>query len=95
MFLYIGQETVIPAGDVIGIFDLETTTAPRDGRTRDFLARAEKRGGVRAVSALLPKSFLVCADGTGRETVLLSHLSPSTLRRRVENPLNGLEPEEP
>ena len=32
----------------------------------------------------LPKSFLLCeSDGVGR--VYVSHLAPSTLRRRVEN----------
>ena len=38
MYLHLGQSVVDPFRDVIGIFDLDTTTASR--LTRDFLSRA-------------------------------------------------------
>ena len=46
---------------------------------------AQSRGEIIYLSGTeLPKSFLLCeSDGVGR--VYVSHLAPSTLRRRVEN----------
>ena len=60
MFLHIGQDTVVRGEEIIGIFDIENTTVTKN--TRGFLAAAEKRGQTVAVSAELPKSFVVCRD---------------------------------
>ena len=38
MYLHLGQSVVVPFRDVIGIFDLDTTTDSRI--TREFLKRA-------------------------------------------------------
>ena len=60
MFIHLGQETVVNEKEIIGIFDLESTTISK--KTRDFLSKAEKRKEVITVSYELPKSFIVCAD---------------------------------
>ena len=44
MYLHVGQNTVIRTGEIIGIFDMETSTLSQT--TRQVLARAEKEGKV-------------------------------------------------
>lgn len=83
MYLHLGSSVVVPQGDILGIFDLDNTTYSRT--TRDFLTGAEARGQVVTVGEDLPKSFLLCRDRSGRETVYLSQLSPATLLKRVES----------
>ena len=83
MYLHLGSSVVVPQRDVLGIFDLDNTTYSRI--TRDFLASAEVLGQVVAMGEDLPKSFILCRDRTGKETVYLSQLSPATLLKRVES----------
>lgn len=83
--LHLGEETSVSQGRMVGIFDLDTTTVNRV--TRDYLSAAEKRGQVVAVSAELPKSFVVCApQNQGEQTVYLSPLSSVTLQKRCVSP---------
>ena len=58
MYLFLGQETVVPLREIVGIFDMENTTVSKS--TRDFLTEAEQQGEVVTVSDELPKSFVVC-----------------------------------
>ena len=44
MYLHLGQDTVIKMEEIIGIFDLETSTISKI--TRKYLADAEKAGRV-------------------------------------------------
>ncbi len=80
MYLHIGQETVVPFREIVGIFDMENTTISK--ATRDFLADAEKGHRVVTVCDDLPRSFVVCHDGAGNETVYISQISCATLRKR-------------
>ncbi len=84
MYLYLGQNVVVPKGDVLGVFDLDNCTADRI--TREYLSRAEKRGRVVNVSAgALPKSFVLCAGERQRGAavrVYLSQPNPATLLKR-------------
>ena len=48
MFLHLGQDTVIIEDDIIGIFDLDTTTVSKP--TRDYLKTMQKGGNVVNVS---------------------------------------------
>lgn len=41
MLLHIGGDTVVRTGDIIGIFDMDTSTVGK--ATRDFLTRAEHK----------------------------------------------------
>lgn len=82
MYIHLGQETVIMSKDVVGIFDLETTTISK--KTRDFLEKAEKNGEVETVSYELPKSFIVCSDKKRKQKIYISQISSSTLLKRSE-----------
>jgi len=83
MYLFLGQNTVIRARDIIGVFDLDnTSTSPI---TKAFLKKAQRVGKIVEVSpGELPKSFVVCQ---GREQiqsrVYLSQISSATLRKRA------------
>ncbi len=81
MYLHLGQDTVINFKDIIGIFDMDTTTISK--HTRNYLALAEKNGKVFNVSLDLPKSFVVCGTGDNI-TVYISQLSSVTLLKRAE-----------
>ncbi len=83
MYLHLGASVVIHQDDVLGIFDLDNTTASR--LTRDFLAKAQREGRVVSAGEDLPKSFLLCQDRQGTVTVYLSQLATSTLLRRMES----------
>ncbi len=81
MYLHIGQETVVPLCEVVGIFDMENTTISKN--TRSFLNDAQKRGTVITVCDDLPKSFVVCIK-EGVQTVYISQISCATLLKRAE-----------
>lgn len=81
MYIHLGAETIVRSRHVIGIFDTDNTTLSKN--TRDYLSRAEKEGRVVSITYELPKSFVVCQDEQGKETVYLSQLSAATLRKRV------------
>ena len=81
MYLHLGNDTVVSSKDIIGIFDLETTTVSKSSRY--FLARAEKNGEVFNVSYELPKSFIVCNKTDGGKIIYISQISCSTLLKRV------------
>jgi len=68
--------------DIIGIFNLETTTISPRG-PGSFLNYAQKNGDVWvSLSDELPQSY-VLADAPV-DTVYLSELSPAALKRRTE-----------
>lgn len=82
MYLHLGQDTVIRKEEILGIFDIDTSTV--SSVTRNYLSRKEKDGNCITVSYELPGSFVVCTDKTGKETVYISQLSASTLLKRTE-----------
>ena len=81
MYLHLGQDTVIKMDEIIGIFDMETSTISKI--TRDYLAQAEKAGQVVNVSMELPKSFVVCSCPDGGVKVYISQISSGTLLKRT------------
>lgn len=80
MYLHLGQDTVVLMKDIIGIFDMETSTISQT--TRDMLAAAQKSGCVVNVSMEMPKSFVLCSSGN-RTTVYITQISSSTLLKRT------------
>ena len=80
MYLHLGDECIIPFGDIVGIFDLDNVTVTKNGR--DFLRAAERAGKVRSISENLPRSFVVTVED-GREIVYISPISAATLRARM------------
>ena len=83
MYLHLGHDTVIRKEEILGIFDIDTSTVSK--HTRDYLAKKEKEGSCITVSYELPGSFVVCIDKSGKETVYISQLSASTLHKRTED----------
>ena len=79
MYIHLGRDYVLNDRDIIGIFNLETTTITPRGR--EFLNYAQKIGAVVSLSDELPQSY-VLADVV--DTVYLSELSPAAMRRRAE-----------
>ena len=80
MYIHLGQETVVRDDEIIGIFDLETTTVSK--HTRDFLSASEKRKEVINVSYELPKSFVLCSKGKQNKKLYISQISSTTLLKR-------------
>ena len=81
MCIHLGRDYVLNDRDIIGIFNLETTTTSPRGR--EFLNYAQKNGAVVSLSDELPQCY-VLADGAVVDTVYLSELSPAAMRRRAE-----------
>ena len=79
MYLHLGEKTVIRTDDIIGIFDLDTSTTSKN--TRDFLSQSEKDGKVINVSFELPKSFILCREKESYR-VYISQISSQTLLKR-------------
>ena len=82
MYLHLGQDKVVSMDEIVGIFDLDTSTVSK--ATRDYLAKAEKDGCVTNVCTDLPKSFRVCMGRDGKTHVYISQISSSTLLKRTE-----------
>lgn len=89
MYLHLGQDVVVRSEDIIGIFDIENTSVSKI--TKEYLASQEKAHRVINVSTELPKSFIVCRQGTPAghpgakrpETrVYVSQISCATLKKR-------------
>ena len=80
MYIHLGRDYVLNDRDVIGIFNLETTTP----RGREFLNYAQKNGAVVSLSEELPQCY-VLADAPV-DTVYLSELSSTAMKKRTEAP---------
>ncbi|MBQ7741059.1 MAG: DUF370 domain-containing protein [Eubacterium sp.] len=77
MYLHLGENTVVTDKEVIGIFDMDTSTVNK--ATRDYLSLAEKSGRVEYVNFDLPKSFIVTDN-----KVFISPVNTATLNKRVK-----------
>ncbi len=77
MFIHLGENTVISDSEIIGIFDMDTSTVNK--ATRDYLSRAEKEKRVIYVNYDLPKSFIITDS-----RVYVSPLNTATLNKRAE-----------
>ena len=83
MYLHLGQSVVVPFRDIVGLFDLDNTTASH--LTRAALERAEREGRVVNVGEDLPKSVVVCCPVGSWQRLYLTPLSSATLLRRLES----------
>ena len=79
MYLYLGEEKLLPTRGIVGLFDLDTATVGH--ATRDFLKK--RRNRTEAVSSELPKGFVVENTG-GEDSVWLTALTGETLNGRIE-----------
>ena len=88
MFLHIGSGKSIKKRDIIGFFDLDTSTVSKI--TRDFISKKEKEGKIWYSDADLPRSFILTGDGDF-EGIDLSRISTAGLYMRVSERLKDLE----
>ena len=79
MYLYLGNDAVIPQADIVGVFDLDN--ASWSIHTRRFLSGAEKNGKLSNAAEDIPKSFVVSAD----DTVILTQPNTAVLVRRLHD----------
>ena len=77
MYIYIGGDTAISTRDIIGVFDMDTSTVNK--ATRDYLTKAEKEKRVIYVNYELPKSFIVC-----RDKIYVCPLNTATILKRCK-----------
>ena len=77
MYIYLGGDTAISTRDIIGVFDMDTSTVNK--ATRDYLTKAEKEKRVIYVNYELPKSFIVC-----RDKIYVCPLNTATLFKRCK-----------
>lgn len=82
MYLHLGKNTVVRMDSILAIFDLDNSS--QSHLTRDYLRRADQSGQTVNISEDLPKSFVVCTEEDGTQTVYLSQLSSATLLKRSE-----------
>lgn len=82
MYLHLGENTVIRTDDIIGIFDMDTSTISK--WTKDYLSNATKKHRVINVSMELPKSYVVCNENN-EIIVYVSQISSQTLMKRKSN----------
>lgn len=77
MFLHLGDSTVVNSKEIIGIFDMDTSTVNK--ATRDYLNFAQKNNKIIYVNYDLPKSFIVTND-----KIYVSPLNTATLLKRAK-----------
>lgn len=82
MYLHLGENTVVRTDNIIGIFDMDTSTISK--WTKDYLSNATKNKRVINVSMELPKSFVVCNENSEIK-VYVSQISSQTLMKRKSN----------
>lgn len=79
MYIYLGGDSVVKADDIIGVFDMDTSTVNK--ATRDYLSKAEKEGRTVYVNYDLPKSFIVCEN-----KIYICPLNTATIQKRILTP---------
>ncbi len=77
MYIYLGGDIAISTKDILGIFDMDTSTVNKS--TRDYLSAAEKNKKVIYVNYELPKSFIICND-----KIYVCPLNTATLLKRCK-----------
>lgn len=78
MFLHIGEGKIISKKDIVGIFDLETTSVSK--KTKEFLKINEKKGNMEYIGTEIPKTYVV----SSKKKVYITQISPQTLHKRAE-----------
>ena len=81
MFLHIGEGKILSKKEIIGIFDLETTSVGK--KTREFLRINEKKGNVEYIGYEIPKTYIL-TNKKDEKKVLITQISTQTLQKRAE-----------
>ncbi len=87
MYLHLGSDVSIKTESIIGIFDLDSSSASK--MTKEFLTKAQQNGQVKDISGELPKAFVLARENK-KTTVYLAQVSSSTLLKRANMKSGGL-----
>ena len=87
MYLHIGNGVSVKEKDIIGIFDLDTSTVSKT--TKKFLNEKSKEGNLEYTDSDLPRSYVFCSEGD-KYKVKLSRISSIGLRQRIDGEFKGL-----
>ena len=79
MYIDIATDFLIDEKDIVGIFDLDNTTAAGK-HTINFLNEKQKEGKVTYLIKDIPKSFVVTTSGD----IYVVELSSQIIRKRLE-----------
>ena len=79
MYIDIATDFLIDENDIVGIFDLDNTTAAGK-HTINFLNEKQKQNKVVYLIKDLPKSFVLTRDGT----VYVVEIASQVIRKRLE-----------
>lgn len=80
MLVHLGENVGVNSSDIIGIFDLESSTVKES--TRDFLVNSEKESIVTYTSEKPSKTFVVVSGKEGNR-VFLTQISSKTILERA------------
>ena len=82
MYLHIGNGVSVKEKDIIGIFDLDTSTVSE--KTKEFLNKKEKEKLTEYADFDLPRSFILCKNKDKKYKVVFSRISTVGLKDRAE-----------
>ena len=85
MYLHIGNGKSVRKKDIIGIFDLDTSTVTKQGKS--FINNMEKSGRVEYDDFDLPRSFVLFEE-KGEYKIKLSRISAKGLKMRASERFN-------
>ena len=88
MYLHIGNGESIKTKDIIGIFDLDTSTISK--KTKNYINKKEKEGKVEYTDFDLPRAFIICYENK-EEKVKLSRISSQGLVQRIKSEIKGYQ----
>lgn len=74
---------LIKTKNIIGIFDLDTTTISK--KTRDFLKINQNKGNIINSTNDLPKSFIIYKNKDKKYDIIINKLSSKIMINNVEN----------
>ena len=82
MYFHIGNGVQVRKKDVIGIFDLDTSTVSKT--TRSFVNKNEREGNLSYNDSDLPRTFILTEE-KGKYKIRLSRISSSGIKARAES----------
>lgn len=88
MYLHIGNRQSVKKKDIIGIFDLDTSTVTKTGK--EFINRLERDGAVEYADDDLPRSFVLISEGK-KCRAKLSRISTKGLVARANERIQDKE----
>lgn len=81
MYVHIGNGESVKDKEIIGIFDLDTSTVSKI--TKKFISEKEKNGVVEYSDYDLPRAFIL-TEKNKKEKIILTRISSVGLKQRID-----------